>query len=166
MTSGFRSGTQIASSSAVSWVTPSSGNSRPHMIKTVIRGTNWDAEIADASIAIRELDPLAADYSERHASLMAELADLRTRKPTADRVDWTEVRNADGTKQTIVQMFAGLNFDGKRTYIGTCRITATREGMEIVTPESEIPHGSDDYTPEELAAARAKLRARGVPVPE
>lgn len=116
-----------------------SGNTFPHVIKTVVPGTNWDAEIADTSISIRELDPLDAGYTERQAALVAELTDLRTRKPTEDRVTWTDARNPDGSRQTIGDMFAALDFDGKRAYIASCTVTATRTGIRVVTPEREVP---------------------------
>ena len=142
-----------------------SRNTTPHRIKSLIKGTNWAAEVADTGLAIRELDPIAEDYSERHATLMAQLADLRSRKPTADRINWETVRNADGSPMTIGQHFESLDFDARRAYIATCQITATREGVKVITPAAEIPTPEDNYTPEEIAAARAQLAAKGVPVP-
>jgi DNA invertase Pin-like site-specific DNA recombinase len=143
-----------------------SGNTRPHMIKQLVKGTNWEAEKADTALAIKELDPLAADYAERHLALIAQLADYQARTPTADRIDWLQVLNPDGSPMTIGQHYAALDFDGKRAYVGSCQITATREGVRIVTPATEIPDDDDDYTPEQLAAALEALKAKGLPVPE
>src|SRR5262249_50816921 len=136
---------------------------KPHRVKAIVKGSNWETEKADTTLAIRELDPMAPDYFERHASLMAQLQDYASRTATADRIDWTEVRNEDGTPQTVGQMFEGLDLDGKRAYIAECSVTATREGVSVRTPwadeTGETSRGTRTETDWETVRAHAKAKA-------
>jgi DNA invertase Pin-like site-specific DNA recombinase len=82
-----------------------------HTTLHVVPGKNWDAEIADAIQAIRELDPLASDYDDKLAKLRAELADLRQREAIPETIDRIP------TGQTIGQHYVSLGHDERRDYL-------------------------------------------------
>jgi DNA invertase Pin-like site-specific DNA recombinase len=84
---------------------------KPYEIKTWHEGTNWDAEIEGVKQDIRELDPEADDYTERHAELMAKLTDYRSR-PVEDGY-WETF----DTGMTMGDYFYQLDLGGRRAFL-------------------------------------------------
>jgi DNA invertase Pin-like site-specific DNA recombinase len=86
----------------------------PYQVKKWVKGTNWDAEIADTVQSIQELDPMANDYDERHAVLVAELREYKHKNEhEATPGRWDDV----DTGKTIGQYFGGLDAEGQREFL-------------------------------------------------
>ena len=86
----------------------------PYQIKTWVKGENWDAQIADAVQSIHELDPIADDYDERHAALVAQLREYKYK----NEHDATPGRWDDAdTGKTIGECFRGLDTEEQREFL-------------------------------------------------
>jgi hypothetical protein len=89
-------------------------STEPYRIKTWVKGKNWDAQIADTVRSIHELDPMADDYDERHAALVAELREYRYKnehEATPGRWDHVD------TGQTVGEHFDALDAEGQREFM-------------------------------------------------
>ena len=83
----------------------------PRTIISVIPGKDWEAEIADTVQSIRELDPRAAAYHDKHADLLAELADLQQREVVPETIEKIP------SGKTIGQHYISLSHDEQRDYL-------------------------------------------------
>jgi DNA invertase Pin-like site-specific DNA recombinase len=112
----------------------------PHQIREWVDGKNWDSEISDVVLSMRELDPSEMDedeYDAQHDKLKAELKEFKRRnKEEGTKGGWayTPVLNADGSIMTKGQYFYDLYqpyMDGgdvgpARDYLKTQEISAER----------------------------------------
>ncbi len=94
------------------------------VIETVVPGKDWAEEIAATTLAIRDLDPAADDYDERHSALMAELRDLRVRPVEPER------RTATATGRTEGEAFQLMTRDEQRDFIKLWTLTVWPKGRE------------------------------------
>ncbi len=87
-----------------------------YRIKSWVKGTNWDSQIADTVQSIHEFDPVADDYDQRHAALVAQLREYK-RKNEEEAVPghWAYT----DTKATIGDFFDRLDATGRRSYLKT-----------------------------------------------
>jgi site-specific DNA recombinase len=91
-------------------------SNEPYRVKSWVKGTSWDSEIADTVQSIHELDPIADDYDDQHAALVAQLREykrLNEEEATPGHWAYTE------TKATIGDFFDRLDADGRRAYLKT-----------------------------------------------
>ena len=89
-------------------------SNEPHRIKTWVEGVNWDAEIADIRLQMRELDPESEEDEMRRDELKAQLREFRRKneeEATSGDWKWTD------TGMTVGEYFHGLDAEGKREYL-------------------------------------------------
>lgn len=91
--------------------------SNERTVTRVIPGSGHDDEIADVKADLRDLDPDAADYDDRHAALRAELAQLKALPATAPRTITEAVRNPDGSIETVRQHWDRQDTAGRRAML-------------------------------------------------
>ena len=109
-------------------------NDKPYQDREWVKGTNWDAEIADSVQSLQELPKglgqgqlTVAEYNQRHADLMTQLADYQHKnehESTTGGWEYTDVLNDDGSVMTEGQHFFGLDREGRREYLKTHDIRA------------------------------------------
>jgi DNA invertase Pin-like site-specific DNA recombinase len=102
-------------------------STEPYRTKEWVKGKNWDAQIADTVQSIQELDPMADDYDERHAALVAELREYKHKNEhdaTPGRWDHMDTGN------TIGEHFNGLDAEGQREFLKShdIRVEAAKLG--------------------------------------
>jgi DNA invertase Pin-like site-specific DNA recombinase len=124
----------------------------PYQTRKWSEGTNWDAELADTVQSLQELPKglsqgqlTVAEYNQRHADLMTQLADYQY-KNEHDAIsggwEYTDVLNDDGSVMTQGQYFFGLDHDGRREYLKTYDIRAEKsdtaaDGIRLVIDGEE-----------------------------
>jgi DNA invertase Pin-like site-specific DNA recombinase len=128
-------------------------NDKPYQIREWVEGRNWDADIADLSIAISELakNPTADRWLERMGEMQTQLIEYeRKNREEREGGDWdyTDAHNADGSILTIGQHFFDLDSDGRREYLTTHDIRAERTtccgGIRVVIDGREDVAHKDD----------------------
>jgi DNA invertase Pin-like site-specific DNA recombinase len=95
----------------------------PIMELTLVEGKNYDDEIDLIGAQIKALDPLADDYAERHADLMAELQRLRDLDTTPD--EWRE----EPTGETYGGQWAESDTAGRRALLKDITIYAGKNDL-------------------------------------
>jgi hypothetical protein len=83
----------------------------PVIERVVTPGSGHDEAIADVDAQLRDLDPDAEDYDERHAALRAERKRIKAEPATPTRVEW----RASG--QTYAEVWRGLDVRGRRHWL-------------------------------------------------
>jgi DNA invertase Pin-like site-specific DNA recombinase len=96
----------------------------PEIIETITPGRDWAEEIAETQLAIKDLDVMADDYDERHATLIKELKRLRALPPEPPRY-W-----AEQTGRTEGMAFRAKAEDEGRAFIRRWKLTVFAPGSE------------------------------------
>ncbi len=101
---------------------------KPYQIQAWAEGINWDTEIEDVKQSLVELArEMRGDYTERHAALMADLANYMWKNEhEAVKGHWEYT----DTGMTIGEYFYALSDDGKRSYLKSLDIR-----VEKATPD-------------------------------
>lgn len=125
----------------------------PYQIKEWSEGTNWDAEIADTVQSLGELpkklsqgELAVAEYNQRHAELMTQLADYQYKnehEAISGGWEYLDVLNDDGSVMTQGQHFFDLDREGRREYLKTHDIQAERDenspdGIRLVIDGEDV----------------------------
>jgi site-specific DNA recombinase len=105
-------------------------STEPHQTRHWVEGENWDSEISDVMLDIRELpqkiDPLSPDFPSAQAKLFGKLADYRNRETVPGHWEFED------TGMTVGEHFDTLDRDGQREYLKTRDIK-----VEFAVPELE-----------------------------
>lgn len=123
------------------------------IVETVVSGSDYAEEIAQAQLAVKDLDIMADDYDDRHAALIKELRRLRGLPAEPARVVF------DKTGRTEGDAFKAMSYEERRAFIRLWTLTVHPEGEPRWT--LALPNG-DAVVPDPTAGLKA-LKAPGMP---
>lgn len=83
----------------------------PFEIRKVTPGENWDDEIARKRQDLRELEPGKPEDEARRPQMLADLAELRSRQPKRDKVEWVP------SGKTIAEHWEELDLAARRDWL-------------------------------------------------
>ena len=110
-------------------------NYSPHRTRQWVDGKNWDTEISDIKLQMKELDPESDEDEARRSILKAQLREYRWKnehEATQGGYEYTEIFNPDGSVMTVNQYFSSLDNDGKREYLIAHDICAEKGGDDDI----------------------------------
>jgi len=131
----------------------------PHLVKSWVKGVNWDAQIADTVQSIQELDPMADDYDDQHAAFVAQLREYKHKnkhEATPGRMDEVETCREEGSrwsstceaaghhKFTVGEHFGSLDAEGQRQFLKNSDIRVEKaklgesDGIHLVVDNRDL----------------------------
>jgi hypothetical protein len=136
-----------------------------------VLSANDESEIEIERVRRSERAAFEADDDEKMAELRQQRRALEAELATteAERVRTVPARDPEtGEILTIGAVWSKLDPAARRGWLKRrgIEVRLSKTQVRLGYPWKTVDHGDDDYTPEQLAAARDALRARGIPVPD
>jgi hypothetical protein len=111
----------------------------PEIVDTWIPGTDYAEEIAQTSLALRDLDLDADDYDTLHAVLRAELKRLKALPSTPGRMESEYTGRKEG------DAFKGMGFEERKAFIRQWAVVVSPDGSWSLSRPERAEKSSEPF---------------------